>query len=186
MGLAVCCLTTAALATPGEHIPNNWDATEGRWDTESEFDRALNQWLAENTSSNEMLLVAVWPRSAFQVVTGHPTMIDIDTLMMVTYMKSLAPAVNLLVRDIFNIDYTDRAQLERIVNEDGMLRPTSSVWLEAWKNRSQAGWRQLGQKYRVRVVLAPKSTPLDLPIVLRGPVWTVYVIPDPTEQVRAQ
>jgi hypothetical protein len=99
-------------------------------------------------------------------------------------MKSLAPPVNLIVRDLYGIDYTNGDQIRRIVNADGMLRPTSSVWLDAWKNRSEADWQQLGQKYGFRLVIAPKSTPLDLPAALRGPVWTLHVVPDGAQRAQ--
>jgi hypothetical protein len=171
------CLVTAVTATRAEHIPNNWDAAEGRWYQESSFDRSLNQWLAEHGQANEMLLAALWPRSAFQVTTGHPVMIDIDTLMMVAYIRELAPAVNVLVRDVFEIDYSDEAQLRRIVDRDGMLRPIAPIWLEAWRNRSIEEWQRLGEKYRFRLVLAPSTTPLRMTPTLKGPVWTLYAIP---------
>jgi hypothetical protein len=182
--LAVCCVLTAALATPGEHVPNNWDATEGRWYQQSQFDRDLNQWLARNAVPNEMLLVTMWPRSAFQVVTGHPVIADIDTLMMVTYMKSLAGAVNLLSRDLYGIDYSNEAQIQSVLNRDRMLRPTSPVWLDAWKRRSREEWQRLGQQYGFRLVLAPSSVPLDLPSALQGPLWTLHVVPDGGERAR--
>jgi hypothetical protein len=177
-----CCVATAALATPGDHVPNNWDATEGHWYQQSSFDTELNQWLSRHSAPDEMLLVAMWPRSAFQVVTGHPVMADIDTLMMVTYMKSLAGAVNLLARDLYGIDYSNEAQIHSIVNSDGMVRPTSSVWLDAWKNRSRQEWQRLGSKYGFRLVIAPRQVPIDLPVAIEGAVWTLHVIANDGER----
>jgi hypothetical protein len=182
--LAACCLLTAALATPGDHVPNNWDATEGRWYQQSQFDRDLNAWLSRNSAPNEMLVVAMWPRSAFQVVTGHPVIADIDTLMMVTYMKSLTGAVNLLSRDLYGIDYSNEAQIQSVLNRDRMLRPTSPVWLDAWRSRKREEWQRLGQRYGFRLVIAPRSVPLDLPSAIEGPVWTLYVVPNGTRQTR--
>jgi hypothetical protein len=175
--LACSCAVTAGVALRGDFIPNNWDAAGNRWYAESAFDRTLNRWLAQNAQPAEILLAPVWPRSAFQVSTGHPILIDIDTLMTMTYMHSMAPAVNVLVRDLFAIDFADREFMRRVVGADGMLRPTSPVWLESWKARTEEEWRGLGTKYQFRLVLSPKSTPLNLPVAIEGPVWTLYTVP---------
>jgi hypothetical protein len=82
-----------------------------------------------------------------------------------------------LVRDLFGVDYTDPAAVDALRGPDGMLRPSSPVWLRAWPERSCAAWREFGGRWAVAYVLSPHATRLRLPDVWSGPSWTLYEIP---------
>lgn len=96
--------------------------------------------------------------------------------MMMTYMPRLAPAIGMMARDLYGIDYSDWNQLQRVWH-DGRIRPEFPEWIAAWEPRGRAEWQSLRQKYGFRLVLSPTTTPLDLPVALPGPLWTLYIIP---------
>jgi hypothetical protein len=170
--LAGCFLTSAA-ALPRRVT---WEGAE-RWDRISNFDRQLNEWLATNSRPDEVILSPICERCALQAKTMHPVLMEPESLWIMSYMKSLAPVIGMMSRDLFGIDYTNLDQLEHY-SLRGYLGVECQVWLEAWKRRKLDEWQALGRKYQFRLVLSPSDTALDLPAALRGPTWTLYVIPN--------
>jgi hypothetical protein len=179
--LALVCTTIfAVLAVLPGHKTVKWNRHLYRWDKISEYDRVLAHWLANNSDPSQMILSTVWPENELQAKTGHPVLMESETLWLMTYMPSLAAPIGMMVQDLFGIDYSDSNQLKSI-SRDGHLPTWSRVWLEAWKKRTLADWQALSQKYGFSLVFSPAKTRLDLPVSLPGPLWTLYSIPRPIE-----
>jgi hypothetical protein len=174
--ILICvCVATSAAAIPGRKNDRRgwrWD----RADMMSPFDYDLNRWLAANTQPNEMILASVFPRSNLQSKTGHPVLMELETLWLMTYMPSLSSKIGVMSRDLYGIDYTDREKLSRVMT-DGRVNLNSDLVMEAWEKRSRNEWQMLGKKYGFRLVYSETKRTLDLPVGLRGPKWTLWIIP---------
>ena len=143
----------------------------------AQFDRELSRWLAAHSRPGEMILPAIMPQTKLQPRTGHPVLMEAESLYLMSYMPSLAPAIGAMTRDLYGVDYADRDQIEHI-SRNGRLGLSFPCWSEAWKNRKRHEWQALGRKYGFRLALAPSEAPLDLPVVLPGPFWSLYEIPE--------
>ena len=174
-GWVGACVVLSVAALNGRDVDPR-DRYSPRWDVLSNYDRRLNQWLAANAQPGEMILGPMAPRAEIQSKTGHPVLIELETMWLMTYKPSLAPVIGSMVRDIFEIDYADAEQLRRLA-PGGRLKLDSPGWNAAWEKRRREEWQALGRKYSFRLVLSPTPTRLDLPAVLPGPLWTLYVIP---------
>jgi hypothetical protein len=163
-----------AAALPGRRM-DAWHRKLERWDMVSRDDRALRDWLAKNARPGEMLLPALWPRSELQPKTGHPVLMELETLYLMTYVPRLAPTIGVMAKDLYGMDYSDPAQL-RSIAEDGRVLP-ETAWIRTWRERRQAEWQSLGQRYAFRLVLSPADVPLDLPLARPGNTWNLYTIP---------
>jgi len=148
-----------------------------RWDMISQYDRELSQWLAAHGRPGEMILPAIAPQTKLQPRTDHPVLMEAESLYLMSYMPSLAPTIGAMARDLYGVDYADRDQIERI-SQNGRLGFSFPCWNETWKNRKRREWQALGRKYGFRLALAPNEAPLDLPVVLPGPFWSLYEIPE--------
>ncbi len=140
----------------------------------SAFDRELADWLSENARAGELLLPNILPVSHFMAKTGHPILFDLGTRDTVRYMPELAPAIGMMVRDLYGVDYTDTAWLEANSPPDRVdLRPLA----DSWDGRSLGEWQRLGKKYNFRLVITTRTRALDLPVMLEGDKWILYGIP---------
>jgi hypothetical protein len=92
-----------------------------------------------------------------------------------TYMRTLAPALNSMLRDFYGIDYTHSSHLKGI--DRGKKLDLYAIAAQTLSLRAQRQWQYLGEKYGFRLVISRTSIPLNLPAVLPGPLWTLYVIP---------
>ncbi len=171
---AAACVVAALVAVRGPHVANGWDQGSERISPE---EARLAAWLDANAGRDELLLTPLWPPTQLQPKTGHPVLIDGVTLLTMTYMPSLAPSLGVMVRDFFGVDYARPETLRPLLGPDGTLRPTSEVWLAAWRARTCAEWVALGARYGVRLVLAPTGERLDLPRALDGERLTLHTIP---------
>jgi hypothetical protein len=150
------------------------------WEVVSEYDQEMNQWLRVHAKPNEMILAHFDTPSELQAKTGHPALMEGDSLLLMTYMHSLAPTLNTLMRDLFGIDYTRSGELKGISVE--MKRDIYEIAANIWERRNIEEWQELGRKYGFRLVLSLTRNRLDLPPVVSGPAWTLYVIPPKTGQ----
>jgi len=173
-GLAVACAITAMVAIRGPHPANVWDFGEERTSAE---EAELSTWLAAHTPPRAMILAAPFPVIWLQAKTGHPVLLDMNTLLSMTYFPSHAEPVARLVRELFAVDYADPVGIDALLGPDRMLRPTSPVWLRTWGERPCATWRELGTRWGFDLVLAPRTQPLRLPPAWSGPTWSLYEIP---------
>lgn len=147
-----------------------------RWDKPSPSDLAVKAWLRENAEPDELLLVPMMPRFEGQAKTGHPVILEMETLWIMAYMSSLAPRIGVLVRDLYGVDYADPARIRELTRE-GDLGPTHPVWKRAWRERTREEWQALGRKYGFRLILTTKkSAPLDLPVAMTHGPWAVHVV----------
>lgn len=138
------------------------------------YDLRLIAWLSSN-APNEPLLASMGPLSELQAKTGHPVLMELETLYLMTYMPSLAPVIGSMARDLYGVDYAANSQLSNVLVR-GRVIPGSPPLMNVWRSRSSSDWRQLGQKYRFRLVLSPTSVALHLAPVVPGPAWTLYSI----------
>jgi hypothetical protein len=171
---AVACVVAALVAVRGPHVANGWDQGSERISPE---ESRLAAWLDANAGPDEPLLTPLWPPTQLQPKTGHPILIDAVTLLTMPYMPSLAPPLGVMVRELFGVDYARPETLRPLLGPDGTIRPTSDVWLAAWRARTCAEWVALGTRYGTRLVLAPPGERLDLPSVLQGERLTLHTIP---------
>lgn len=183
VGLLGVCLFAGVIGMAQHKVWDGWMSSYDhsgnalpRWDTVSETDRALIDWLAANTQPDELVLASLAPRIYLQAKTGHPVLMEQETLWLMTYMPVLAPRIGMMARDLYGIDYADRDQLERL-GKNGKLSPTLPVWSSAWETRTRQEWETLGKKYGFRIVLSSSAAPLDLPLAFKTLLWSVYLIP---------
>ena len=147
------------------YIVDYVDGNSIKWNEVSSFDRRLRDWLSDNTEPNEMILPAICcVDSILSVKTGHPVLLDWDTVYSLSYMPDLAFPIGRLAYDLFEIDFTDAEQIRS--------------WHNLWESRTAEDWQTLGARYDFRLILSLTDVPLNLPSRLAGPIWTLYVIPD--------
>ncbi|MGE0126697.1 MAG: hypothetical protein AB7U82_01235 [Blastocatellales bacterium] len=170
------CLASCLVALP-RSSQDNLDRSRTRWDMISQYDRELSQWLREHGRPGEMVLPAIMPQTKLQPRINHPVLMELESLYLITYMPRLSPVIGMMMRDLYGVDYTDRDQINRMARS-GRLSFFAPAWHEIWKNRKRDEWRALGRKYGFRLALSPKEAPLDLPVALPGPHWTLYEIPE--------
>ncbi len=128
----------------------------------------LRNWLDRETRRDEMILPHLDLDADVQVETGHPVLMDEDTLWKIPYMPELAGVIGAMTKDIYGVDYTTL---------DAPLSERAPNWTTSWTSRSTATWQQLGRKYNFRLVLCPKQMRLDLPVCFRDAARTLYRIP---------
>jgi hypothetical protein len=172
--LAAGSVVVAAIALRPPYLVSKWDLG-GEHTTP--YQHRLAAWLAENTTSEELLLSPLWPPTHLQPKTGHPVLFDAVTLLTMTYKASLAPAVITMLRDLYGHDYWNPESVRRLRGADGVVRPSTASWIAPWRTRRCPEWIAVGARYNVRLVLSTTALPLDLPAVLPGDGWTLYAIP---------
>lgn len=175
VGLAGACVF-AMLAFLHGHEMDPVDYARQRWDTLLPYDEELNAWLARNANPGEPLLVPILPRAEVQAKTGHPALMELETIYLMSYMPDLCPSIGMMAKDLYGVDLSDPVQMNAIRAETGQL-PQSSEWYRHWSARTREQWQAVGKKYGFRLLLASSTLRLDLPVALAGPRFTLYLIP---------
>ena len=139
------------------------------------YDRQLSAWLASNARPDEPILVPSGPVSELQTKTGHPVIMELETLYMMTYKPDLAAVIGPMAEDFYGIDYAHPDRLRPVMN-GGRIFPGSSRLTAVWQSRTAAEWQALRRKYNFRLVLSLSDIPLPLKPVLPGSRWTLYSI----------
>ncbi len=139
------------------------------------YDHQLSAWLTEHAAPDEPIITPMGPLSEFQLKTGHPVMMEVETLYLMTYMPALAPVIGDMARDLYGVDYSDPSQLARVTT-NGRIFLGSTPVSKAWQSKTAEDWKHAGQKYNFRLVLSLNIVPIPLKPVLPGPRWTLYVI----------
>jgi hypothetical protein len=168
--LALACVAVG-LATLHNRYPDRAMGTAGM--TISGFDRELSAWLSKHARAHELILAPIDPVLELQAKTGHPVLVEAETLWLMSYSRRLSGVIGAITRDVYGVDYSATSQIERLRRTGSLSDP---IWLETWEARPRAAWPSLRQKYGIRLVLS--ATPLDLPVVLRGAEWILYEIPE--------
>jgi hypothetical protein len=153
-----------------------WNRAVERWDTIKPFDVQLSAWLKSNASPNEFMLGPIFPRPQIQSKTGHPVLMEMETLYLMSYMPNLSSSIGTMAKDLYGVDFTDPDQMARVQADPGPL-VESTYWASQWRTRSREQWQALGKTYKFRLVLAVSGVPLDLPVALPGEEYTLYLIP---------
>jgi hypothetical protein len=171
--LPALCFAVAVSQLHDPHLANAWDLGVER---QSPDETALAAWLAAHAEPGDMLVAPLIPQTLLPPKTGHPVLMDVVTLTNMAYVPSTAGAIGRIVRDVYDVDYASPDAVRALRGPDGMLRPTSPVWMEAWARRSCADWVALGRRYAARFVVAPASVSLHLPVVWSGVAWRLHRI----------
>lgn len=122
--------------------------------------REIKAHLKREGDPAAMLVCPHW-EIGWQETTGHPVLYTFETPQFVPYMRSLAPSINKIRMDIYDI----------------RLGGPWDYHLEAWRTRTLEAWEKLGREYDFRYVLAPVSVPLSLAPVITGDTHILYEIP---------
>ena len=115
------------------------------------------------------------PAPEIQAKTGHPVLMERESLVLMTYKPALAPVLSAMARDLYGVDYSDPSQLECFMTL-GRIDLGSKAVLKQWQSITADKWRSVGHKYNFRLVLSLTTTPLNLTAVLPGKDWTLYSI----------
>jgi hypothetical protein len=171
VALATACVLAALVALHDPHLANAWDMGVER---ESADDAALGAWLAAHAEPGAMLVAPLIPQTLLAPKTGHPVLMDVVTMTNMAYVPATAGAIGRIVRDLYDVDYASPdAGASR--GPDGMLRPTSPVWMEAWARRAASTGRRPPPLRRAPRRRAGRRT-VELPTVWTGAAWRLYAI----------
>ena len=174
-GLLIASLVVAAAVTLPGRTQDRVGGLHTRWDRISADDEAIRAWLREHAERGELVLTFPLPRPEIQVKTGHPVLLEHETLWIMTYMPALAPAIARMTRDLYGVDYT-RAESLATLCGNGRVSSYCPVWGDTWRARSHAEWRALATHYGFRLVVSPNHVPLELPVAVEGSVFRLYRI----------
>jgi hypothetical protein len=171
-------LVAVCLAALSKVVGDRADAREPqfvRWDMVSPDDRAIRDWIARNAGPQELVLTTLVPRSGLQGKVERPVLFELETLWLMAYQPRLASIIGAMARDLYGVDYADPGALHRMCGGRGPGM-YCSVWTDAWKGRPREEWKGLSHKYGFRLVVAPSTLSLDLPVAVAGSRWTLYEI----------
>ena len=146
------------------------------WDRAYEitaWDKSLDNWLAHRDGSIGLILCPVLPRSELQAKLNRPVLMETESLYLLTYMPSLAGVIGEMARDLYGVDFLDRAQMARMKGPQGIV--DFNLVDPIWERRSLEEWRRLASKYDFRYVLSPLK--LNLPLGFPGAEWNLYAVP---------
>lgn len=174
-------LLTALLLVTGASLPR-YRIEVKAWERLNPNDLVIKDWLDHNAGPDELVLTPIYPRAEAQIKTGHPVLMEAETMYSMTYMPRLAGLVGTMMRDLYGMDYSSAERLGRVAQE-GRAELTYA-WVGPWNNRTLAEWHELGSQYRYRFVLCPPSPPLDLPVAMRSRDWVIYTIRSDTPGTR--
>jgi hypothetical protein len=147
-----------------------------RFDIMSDEDVRIREWLSGNAAPGELVLSAMLPRALIQTKTGHPVLLETETLWLMTYMPSIAPVVAAMVRDLYGVDYTNPSQLRTLCPDGKVGVYICPVWFDIWKRRTRDEWQSLAAKYHFRLVVCGADVPLQLRPGFVGERLSVYII----------
>jgi len=106
-----------------------------------------------------MLVAPHWSID-LQEKTDHPILYTYETPQFVTYMPSLAPTIEKIQSDVYDIRFAQPWDYK----------------LEAWQTRSREEWQRLGREFDFGYVIAPKALKLDLTPLVEGLARTLYAV----------
>ncbi len=167
--LAFACLSTTGVSVGSDNAEPSSLVT---W-----FDEELDLWLDLNAEPDELVLPPLIPRTQIQAKTGHPVLLELGTLWLMPYLPGLSTVIGRMTRDLYGVDYGDRAALELLAGEDDYLGQHDTAWKDVWRGRRRAEWRALGEEYGFRLVVAPTTWNIDLVPEIVNDEWTLYRIP---------
>jgi len=166
------CSAILVSAAPGR-LYDSWN--QWRADILSRFDVELRDWLKSHATPDEPILTPAWQRSELQLKTGQPVLFELETLWMLTYMPQLGDSLGPMIVDLFGVDYSDVDGLRASTGGD-RLRLDDPRWRATWMERTAQDWKPLSNKYGFRLIVAPKDTPLQLPLAIENGDWRLYVV----------
>lgn len=140
------------------------------------FDHQVSVWLSMHTTPDEPILTPIGPLSEVQPRTGHPVMMELETIFLMAYQPALAPVIGDMARDFYGIDYADSSRLASMTIANHVVVGSKPL-RRSWQSKTLTDWEVLASKYNFRLVLSPSRVPLCLTPVLSGPKWTLYTIP---------
>ena len=91
---------------------------------------------------------------------GHPILYTYETPQFVTYMPSLAPTIEKIQNDVYDIRFAHPWDYR----------------LEAWQKRPREEWQRLSNEFGFKYVIAPKAVRLSLTPLVEGISRTLYAV----------
>lgn len=170
-GLIVSCFLAASSSVAFSKVRDRSDP----WHKTTADDRLIATWLKDHAQPNEMILPPLAPRIELQPKTGHPVVMELETLWFMAYDRSICPTVGMMSRELYGIDYSDPAQIESLLTDGKLV--LKDITRATWSKRTLPQWRELMDKYGFRLVVAPVDLALPLTRVLTGQNWALYEIP---------
>lgn len=167
-------LLAALLLVTGASLPR-YRIDVKAWVRLNPNDLVIKDWLDHNAGPDELVLTPIFPRAEAQIKTGHPVLMEAETIYLMTYMPRLAGVVGTMMRDLYGLDYSSAERLGRVAPKG--RAELMYAWVGPWNNRTLAEWQEIGRQYRFRFVLCPTSPPLNLPVAMRSADWVLYAVP---------
>ena len=113
----------------------------------------------DNNTRDQFSANLEWFTGNMRIKAG--VMYTYETPQLMPYIRSLAPTVIKIRRDIYGI-------------------VPGVAWdykLAAWRDRARQQWRAIAEQYDLAYVLSPNTVPLDLPPALTDAACTLYAAP---------
>jgi len=123
------------------------------------FEQEVAAIMAREAEPGEVLLTPHW-HIDWQEKLGQAVFATFETPLFLSYMRPIAATMEQMMDDAYGIRFGEPWDYQ----------------LDAWRNRSRPKWIALGEKYRIRFVLAPNSIPLPLTQVVTGDTLTLWRI----------
>ena len=140
----------------------------------SDFDDDVRRYLEDRGAGEAMILVRHQQESA-QARLGHPVMTDMGAFNWIPYKPSVGPSQYKMYKDLYGVNFAPRGDEHPVpLLENGRQAPIPEALV--WPARSRQDWRDLGETYGFRWIIAPRFMPLDLPVGLAGADEVLYDI----------
>lgn len=153
--LIALCLIVAALL-----LQHQWRYRQSL--PNSDFHERVTAYLAGHDAGDAMLLARP-DEYMLQARTGHPVLVEAATPSLISYLPTVAPVIEQTYQDIYGISFKLR--------EEGGASPS---WEVVWKERTDAQWRDLAQRYQFQYVIAAKHLDINLDEVLADEYQALY------------
>ena len=131
----------------------------------TDLQEGIVAYLEKEGDQDAMLVPPPWSINWLSY-TGNPIMADYQTAHLMTYIPSLAPAIKQLHLEVYG-DPVDES------DED-------TGQLDQWTEWDEAHWKELGQRYDFKYIIAPAFRAPNLPVVVENDddFIALYKIPD--------
>lgn len=136
------------------------------------LDRTNSSLFAVAAQANGLLLTG-GDQHLVQLRTRRPVLLDGGGLDGLPYALETGPALDLILRDVYDIDLFNPPEEAR-----GRGTIPNAANRAAWEKYSRERWRQIRHAYNVTQVLTDAHWALDLPVAARSGFYVLYEIPD--------
>jgi hypothetical protein len=137
------------------------------------LDRTNDQFFAAVAAHRTGIVATGGSFHLVQLYTRRPVLLDSGALDTVIYAPASGPAMERILRDVYEIDF---------FNPPAEARRTSAIPHRVnkpiWERRSRRQWEEIGRTFNVTQVLTRAEWSLDLPIAAENRYFRLYRISD--------